>query len=199
MMGRDIKPINLCDDSDGSEDADPPAPDERALRVNRRRIAQGAYGSSDSEIHDYLEGRLFPVDVHFMDPLIVTMHASRLRAPRPLHQGQLLLVCKPPRRSHWQALCFDFDNNIFGSVGAGRLNPSIASYLDAQQIRIGQFQDITPAVGPQFESECGARAAIYANWFATVRIRGSVNRRDINVPQFHADVADLMAAWRAAR
>jgi hypothetical protein len=198
MLRETIETIDLVSGSEDSESDDPPAPTGRALRANRR-LGQGHYGCDDSEIHNFLRGARFGVGVRFMDPLIVTMHVNRHPHPSPLHQGQLLLVCKPPRRSHWQALCFDFDNMIFGSVGAGRLHPSIAEYLDAQQIRIGQFQDITPAVGPQVESECGGRAAIYAQWFATVRTRSSVNRRDINVPQFHADVADLMAAWRAVR
>ena len=195
-----IETINLCDASDDSDDADPPAQAERALRSNRRQVyRQGHYGSSDREIYDYLQNCAFGQDVQLLDPLIITIHERRPNVRPPNHHGQVLLVCRPRRRSHWCALCFDFVFNIFGSVGAGHIHPDIAEYLNAHQIDIGQFQDITPAVGHQVESECGARAAIYCHWFGIVRTRSSINRRHINVPQFQADVAALMAAWRAVR
>ena len=189
--------IDLRGDSKGD---DPALPTERALRGSRRlAYRQGHYGCNDEELYAFLRGCTFGAEVQWLDPLIITMHECKLNVRAPNHQGQLLLVCKPPRRSHWGALCFDFEHRIFGSVGAGRLHPTITDYLDAHHIMISRFQDITPAVGDQVESECGARAAIYCKWFATVRTRCSIDRRDIDVRQFHVDVADLMTAWRAAR
>jgi hypothetical protein len=181
-----VAPIDLSDDS---------APEAKST------AHQDYYGCNDWEIFNYLQQCGFAEGVQVIEPLKFTATVLALiPAARLSQQGQLLIVYQPSHRSHWSAMCIDFDNHIFGSMGAARrLPPSLAAYLLHHQIGLGGFHEITPTVGPQIESECGARAVLYCEWFATVRDRTSINRRDLDVRQFHVDVAACMAAWRALR
>ena len=72
-------------------------------------------------------------------------------------------------------------------------------FLTDVGVDLADFIDISPSVGSQVESECGARAAVFARWFGTDRPRASHNRHELNVPGFLVQVAALMQDWRAAR
>ena len=66
---------------------------------------------------------------------------------------------------------------------------------------LSDFVNISPTNFPdQDESECGARAALYAIWFGRDRIRGDVAvSGGLDTTQFLAEVAVQMEAWRVAR
>ena len=65
-------------------------------------------------------------------------------------------------------------------------------------MNVKSFINISPVLEAQNESECGARAALYAIWFARDRTRGE-GVDALPKTAFLLDVAAQMEAWRKIR
>jgi hypothetical protein len=120
------------------------------------------YGSTDDEIHGYLNTIAFGSCVRILDPLAV-------QGPRTLkisNNGQLLI----PENSngHWKGTCIDFDNCQIATVGFRTQELMTRRVLDILGVTlaalVNTFTDVSPIIGTQTESECGARVAVYCAW-----------------------------------
>ena len=195
----EIETIYITSDTEEEEEAEAVTATPRGSRKRQRdvrRNRQGHYGANDTELYNFLSQQIPQTPgVQWYDPLFTKMKAHKALN----RKGQLLITYNRARGSHWMAACFDHDKLIYGTMGTRDLSRPVTEYLESVHINIKEYCDITPAVGSQVESECGARAVVYCKWFATVRDRSSTDRRDMDIAQFKADVADCMAMWRAAR
>ena len=103
---------------------------------------------------------------------------------------------------HFEVYCYDFDNKIKAFVG---VQGGCQSRFESQAVEspdFGTFVDLSPELCEQNESECGARAALYASWFSTKRTPDRRHLGELDVSQFHeflSQVKAQMTAWRAAR
>ena len=124
-----------------------------------------------------------------------------------LVDGRMRALAAPPARptvyfmntraKHWTALGVDLSRRQYASIGARRLGTNFADWAAASNLNLASLMDVSPVVGSQTESECGARVAIFAEWFLNERAEDVRTRRPI--PNFAERVDNLMAAWRAAR
>jgi hypothetical protein len=126
------------------------------------------YGSTDDEIHGYLNTIAFGSCVRILDPLA-------LQGPRTLNisnNGQLLI----PENSngHWKGTCIDFDHCQVATVGFRSQELMTRRVLDILGVTlaalVNTFTDVSPITGSQTESECGARVAVYCAWYAITSI-----------------------------
>jgi hypothetical protein len=162
---------------------------------------KGTYGSSDREIGEYL--RLGLANYCREDVRIIEAPPKNLYHYYKIEQkGQCVVALQTSRSSHWLALCIDFDHRVFGTMGT-RGAHSFQDFLEGQYVDVdlNKFTCISPRIKSQNESECGARVAVYCQWFAAERTRKRVKCGELEqtMRRFHDRVEALMANWRAAR
>ena len=135
----------------------------------------------------------FPEGVRWLDPLVLKCSKIKNGVKQ---EGQLIVVGN--KHAHWQLQCVDFDNHVHAQMG--KHWSTMGKFLfNVLGVDLSNFTDVSPPVGSQVESECGARAAVFARWFGTERPRASKDKRELDVPVFLAQVAALVLDWRAAR
>jgi hypothetical protein len=175
----------------------PPA--GRGRRVLGRRVRrQGHYGSNSDEIDCYIRDSQFRENVLALHPQGV---GSKTISRKKLDgTGELIIIYN--KGSHWQCVDIDFPNKVIATMGMrlGRIPLAIRDLLAAHGLSYAlDFEDITPPVGAQTGSECGARVAVYCRWFGATRTPERKGRHELDTQNFRREVADLMELWRAQR
>ena len=178
MSDEDI--IDMTGDSSESE----------ADSVEEKKEARGGpnhYGSNSEEIGDYLDS-VIRRRYRFLVP-------GRMRPTRIPDEPTVYIMCT--RAKHWVALGLDRTAKCYAIIGSRSHLGPFRRWMDASGVSPTDLRNVTPAVGAQEESECGAYVAVFAEWFVNEREVGARRRRPI--PRFRERVRELMAEWRAAR
>ena len=182
---------------ESGDESDSPVHVPRTRSVRQKRH----WGAPALELAVLLEGAGFPASTHFTDP--DTIRSLRILTKKIPDEGQFVSIINP-RGNHWISICIDWDFRVFGCMGASCVPSVVTKFLLENKCSprdLSDFVNISPTNFPdQDESECGARAALYAIWFGRDRIRGDVAvSGGLDTTQFLAEVAVQMEAWRVAR
>lgn len=146
------------------------------------------YGSNTDEINDYLGG-VIRGRYRFLVQ-------GRMRPMRKVPDEPTVYIMLT-RARHWVGIGLDMTAMCYAVIGSRSHLGPFRSWMEASGISPTDLRNVTPAVGAQEESECGAYVAVFAEWFVNEREAGARRRRPI--PRFRERVRELMAEWRAAR
>lgn len=145
------------------------------------------YGSTWDEIVEYLDSVGLGDHIRMLD-------VTNMR-PLPTPPTEATVYFTNSRGRHFMALGIDPVDGVYAEIGARNVERHFRRWLRRSHIDLGR--DVSPVVGAQQESECGAYIAIFAEWFLTERLPAQRPRRAIR--DFRRRVSELMAQWRDNR
>ena len=141
-----------------------------------------------------------PPDVFDSLRLIVS-GTEDLKKPIDTNATPLVVLITNPSDGHWIAVCLDYVQKVYGVMGFLRIPKSVRIMLSRNMSNPREhlkFKDVSMKDLPsQREADCGARVAMFINWFLDSRMAGIA---DGGLTEwFMQRVQDQMETWRAAR
>ena len=158
---------------------------------------KGEWGCSSEELENLIQSFNFGENVHF-----ASIDMCRTHQRPDIRRTGIILVCTNPTNAHWVGVAIDCENQVYARVGCSDVPIWITEWLTSKWTTTAsiwdQLSDVSPKLGKQTESECGALVALVFQWFVCTRNR-VLKVCDADVTTIHVEAEKCMGVWRVAR